>query len=247
MKLLAICVLLLFFSVTNLFLMILPWGPLIMAHVGCFYSRLVLKIVGVEIATEGLVPKSFKHKVIVANHLSYIDILVLMAIIPCRFVTFTEFQKIPGLGFIARLSGTLFVHRSHPSRVKKDIAQIEKALRQGSTIAFFPEGSSFDGSALQPFKSSLFQSVITTKSEVIPVCIRYLTIDQEPITLKNREKIYYYGEMQLIPQLIGILKLKSIKVEMIFESAIDSSELHRKQLAEWAQSSIQKHFRAVSS
>ncbi len=173
MKLLVIVVLILLYTVINLVLMLLPGGSFLIAQVGRAYAWLSLKVIGATISIKGDLPKDFKHKVFVSNHLSPVDILTLMAILPARFVTFTEFQNIPGIGLLSKLSGTLFVNRSRPAQVKKDVIQIEKAINSGSTIVFFPEGSSFDGSQLQPFKSSLFESAIHTKATIYPICIRY--------------------------------------------------------------------------
>jgi 1-acyl-sn-glycerol-3-phosphate acyltransferase len=247
MKLFAICTLILFYTVINLVLMLLPRGSFMVAQVGRLTAWLALKVIGVKVIVKGDLPKNLRHKVFVSNHLSYVDIMTLMALLPSRFVTFTEFQNIPGIGVLSKISGTLFIHRSQPSRVKKDVLQIEKAIKQGSTIVFFPEGSSFDGSELHPFKSSLFQSAIQTKALVHPVCLRYLDINGEPVSIHNRDHLYYYGDMDLLPQLMGLLKLKSITVEVVFESPIDSSLYNRKELTEKTQSVIQKHFLPVQS
>ena len=245
MKLFAIIVLILFYTVINLVLMLLPGGSFMISQVGRAYAWQSLKVIGAKVTIMGDLPTDFKHKVFVSNHLSYVDVMVLMAILPARFVTFTEFQDIPGFGILSKLSGTLFVHRSQPALVKKDVLQIEKAIKTGSTVVFFPEGSSFDGSALQPFKSSLFQSAIEAKASVYPICIRYLEINNEPVTAKNRDQVFYYGDMNLMPQLIRVLGVDSINIEVIFESPIDASTCHRKELAEQAQAAIQKHFFAV--
>jgi len=217
------------------------------AQVGRATAWAGLKVLGVKVIIKGDRPKNMRHKVFVSNHLSYVDIMTLMALLPSRFVTFIEFQNIPGIGVLSKISGTLFIHRSQPSRVKKDVLQIEKAIQKGSTIVFFPEGSSFDGAELHPFKSSLFQSAIQTKALVHPICLRYLEIDGLPVSTQNRDQLYYYGDMDLLPQLMGLLKLRSVTVEVVFESPIDASLYNRKELTEKAQSVIQKHFLPVQS
>ena len=112
---------------------------------------------------------------------------------------------------------------------------------------FFPEGSSFDGTALRPFKSSLFESAVRTETPVQPVCLRYIEINGEPVTLKNRDLIFYHGDMQLLPQLMGILRLKSVTVEVIFLEPLQSKGQTRKYLAELAHQEISKHFVPVQS
>lgn len=245
MKQIAVLILIFLYTVINLVLMFLPKGSFMIAQVGRAFAWSSLKVIGAKVTVKGKLPEDLKHKVFVSNHLSYVDILVLMAILPARFVTFTEFQAIPGIGILSKLSGTLFVNRSRPAQVKKDVLQIEKAICEGSTIIFFPEGSSFNGAELQPFKSSLFQSAIATEAPVHPVCIRYLKVNDEPVTAQNRDLVFYYGDMNLMPQLMGLLRLRSLDIEVIFEKAIESSGTQRKDLAEKSKSAIQKHFLAV--
>ena len=213
-------------------------------RLGGAIAGLALRLLGVKTKVRG-VPE--RGSLIVANHVSYVDILTLMSLVPCRFVTFNEFQRIPGIGLLAKLSGTLFVNRSNPSQIKKDIEQIEIALKRGTTIIFFPEGASFDGSELRPFKSSLFEAAIVTRTKVQPACLRYLEVDGESISLENRHRVFYYGDMQLVPQLMGLLKLRSLTVEVVFGSPIVHEKLTRKELADQARSVIEGHFLAVRS
>ncbi|MES3038432.1 MAG: lysophospholipid acyltransferase family protein [Bdellovibrionota bacterium] len=183
---------------------------------------------------------------LVANHQSYIDILSILSLFPCRFVTFTEMAHTIGVGLITKLSQTLFVHRSRPSLVRKDIAHLESELVKGIPFVFFPEGGSFDGSALQPFKSSLFESAIKTETPIQPVCLRYIEINGEPVTLKNRDQIFYHGEMNLVRQLIGILNLRSVTVEAVFSPIIEVSGKSRKEVAQLSREEIAQNFAAVS-
>jgi 1-acyl-sn-glycerol-3-phosphate acyltransferase len=131
--------------------------------------------------------------------------------------------------------------------VHRDIERFEKELRQGVQFAFFPEGSSFDGSFLRPFKSSLFESAIRTNTNIQPVCLRYLSLDNEPLSLRNRDRVFYHGDMQLIPQLLGILKIKSLRVELVYCPVIEVKGKNRKELANLAFSSIEKHFLPVTA
>jgi 1-acyl-sn-glycerol-3-phosphate acyltransferase len=208
---------------------------------GSRFCRWVLKLLGIEVQVQGQI----QNGIIVANHLSYVDILAILAVRPTRFVSFAEMAKLPGVGWITQMSQTLFVNRSNPSLIKKDIASLEAELRKGMPFVFFPEGASFDGSALQPFKSSLFESAVRTGLTVQPLCIRYTEVNGEAISLKNRDLVFYHGDMQLFSQLLGLLKLKSLKVELIFSENIDSEGKNRKKLAQECYNNISKHFTPV--
>jgi 1-acyl-sn-glycerol-3-phosphate acyltransferase len=231
------------YVMTTLFLAPLPNGKRLATANAQRFSAWLLKALNIRVVVRGTPTAGL----VVANHVSYVDILSTLSIWPCRFITFTELRGTPGVGLIAALGQALFIHRSRPSQVRKDIARIEAELSAGVPIVFFPEGESFDGSHLHAFKTPLFECAIRSQTAVQPLCIRYIDLDGEPITLKNRHRIFYYGDMQLLPQLIGLLKIKSLTVELIFQDPISSECKTRKELADLAFQSIQRDFLAVVS
>jgi 1-acyl-sn-glycerol-3-phosphate acyltransferase len=218
-----------------------PGGARRMMRNGSRFCRWTVKLLGIKIKIRG----EPAHAMIVSNHLSYIDIMTILSIHPTRFISFTELGNIPGVGLIAKLSQTLLVHRSRPTLVKRDIETLESELRDGVPFVFFPEGSSFDGSRLHPFKSSLFESAIRTSTLIQPLCLRYLSLDGEPVTLKNRDRIFYHGDMLLIPQLLGLLRMNSLVVEAVFGKIIQPQGYTRKELAAAAHAEVSKEFLAV--
>lgn len=241
---LKICLMLLLivtYLVSTSILIIGPGGTKRVMRNGSRFSNWTLKLLGVRLKVSGQISSG----ILVSNHLSYLDIFILLALRPTRFISFTEIAKTPGFGLVIYASQTLFVNRSKPSQVKLDIANFESELKKSMPFTFFPEGSSFDGSSLRPFKSSLFESAVKTNTPVQPVCIRYTEINGEPVTLKNRDLIFYHGDMQLFPQLMGILRLKSVSAEVIYLDPIIASGQTRKDLAERAHFEISKHFTPV--
>ena len=231
------------YLVTSSLLAIGPNGSMRVMKNGSRYCRWVLKLLGIQVRVKGQI----HNGIIVANHLSYIDILALLSVRPTRFISFIEMAALPGVGWITTISQTLFVNRSNPRLVKKDIANFEAELKKGMPFVFFPEGASFDGSALQPFKSSLFESAVRTGLPVQPLCLRYLEVNGEPLSLKNRDLIFYHGDMQLFPQLLGLLKLNSVTVELIFSESITSTGKSRKELAQESHKEISKLFSPVEA
>lgn len=220
-----------------------PNGSMRVMKNGSRFCRWVLKLLGIDIRVHGQI----QDGIIVANHLSYVDILAILAVRPTRFISFIEMAALPGVGWITTMSQTLFVNRSNPSLIKKDIAKFETELKKGMPFVFFPEGASFDGSAVQTFKSSLFESAVRTGLPIQPLCLRYTEVNGEPLSLKNRDLVFYHGDMQLLPQLFGILKLQSVKVELIFCESIESKSKSRKDLAQESHKEISKHFTPVLS
>ncbi len=236
-------VLIISYLVSSSLLAIGPGGTARAMKNGSRFCKCVLKLLGIHVSIHGKV----QNGIIVANHLSYIDILAILSVRPTRFVSFVEMATLPGIGWITTISQTLFVNRSKPHLIKKDIAKFEGELRKGMPFVFFPEGASFDGSGLQPFKSSLFESAVRAGLPIQPLCLRYTEVNDEALSVKNRDLVFYHGDMQLIPQLLGLLKLKSVKVELIFSEFIPSNGKSRKELAQASYEEISKHFRPVLS
>ena len=96
---------------------------------------------------------------VVANHLSYLDIPVLGSLSDCRFVAKSEVANWPVLGWLARLAGTEFIERN-PRMADIQREQVLRSPDKGQPVLFFPEGTSSDGRAVLPFKSTLFQAII---------------------------------------------------------------------------------------
>src|SRR6185437_10856669 len=111
-----------------------------------------LSRLGVDYVYQGLPPR---NALLVANHMSYLDVLVLSAITPCIFVAKQEVASWPVFGRMARLSGTIFVDRSRRGDVHSVAAQISKAVQSRTVVVIFPEGGSSNGRTVLPFHSSL--------------------------------------------------------------------------------------------
>jgi 1-acyl-sn-glycerol-3-phosphate acyltransferase len=240
-KHLLMATLILGYIVTTPLLAIGPGGMKRVMKNGSRFTRGCLRVLGVKVRVRGTpVPG-----IIVSNHQSYIDILTILAMWPCRFISFTELADVPGVGLIAALSQTLLVHRSKPTLVKRDIETFERELRKGVPFVFFPEGGSFDGSYLRPFKSPLFESAIRTGTSIQPLCLRYLSIDGEPVTTANRDEVFYHGDIELLSQLLGILRLRSIEIEAVFGEPILVHGKTRKELAHLAHQEVGRHHLSV--
>lgn len=105
-------------------------------------------------------------------------------------------------------------------------------------LAFYPEATSGDGTSLLPFKSALFEISVQGKIPVIPLTINYLSINGDPVSLDNRDLVYYYGDMYFAPHFFHFLTLWSVDVELCWEAALEPLEQwDRKQLSQlvWQQ------------
>ncbi|WP_374492390.1 lysophospholipid acyltransferase family protein [Streptomyces sp. ICN903] len=110
---------------------------------------------------------------VVANHVSWLDVPLLAAVAPGRMVAKREVGRYPLLGRLAARGGTLFVDRERPRSLPDTVAEVASALRAGSTVVAFPEGSTRCGRGRGPFRGALFQAALDAGVPVQPVAIRY--------------------------------------------------------------------------
>ena len=140
----------------------------------------------------------------VSNHTTYLDIILLSAVEKFVFITSVEMRKNPFLGRITKSGGCLYTNRKKYISLPTEIEKFASAIHQGFKVVLFPEGTSTNGITVQPFRRSLFQVAIEAKCPILPVCIKYKAIDGKKIDKKNRDLIYWYGDM---PFLIHYLKI----------------------------------------
>lgn len=161
---------------------------------------------------------------IVANHLSFWDVLILASRFPCLFVTSVEVRDTPLLGWIARLGGCVFVERRDRSGINREISELVSELRAGHKVVLFPEGTSSNGGQVLPFKRSLFRAAVESGCPVVPICINYRAIDGKPIDAVSRDWLFYYGDQKFSEQLLQVTRLRRIVVELeILEPILPTS------------------------
>ena len=126
---------------------------IVLLQIKKLWSRAVLRIVGIEKEIKG---SKCKSNIFVSNHISWLDILALNSTLDVIFIAKKEVRSWPGLGFLAVLGQTIFIERKSLSALTQKLA-LEKCLKKGQSVFFFPEGTSTDGSIVKQFKSSLFE------------------------------------------------------------------------------------------
>ena len=138
-----------------------------------FVARMLLAALGVRLRLRGPVPR--EGSLLVANHISWLDILVLLAIRPVRLVAKCEVRRWPGIGGLAGLAGAIFVDRARPKALPGTVAEVTAALRAGRSVAVFPEGTTHCGAArcAPSFRPAMFQAALDAGAPVVPVTIGY--------------------------------------------------------------------------
>lgn len=206
-------------------------------------SKLGLYILGIHVNVCGKsVTKQIKPVLQVANHMSYLDVLILSSISPSLFITSVELQNTFFLGLMARLGGSLFVERRSKTKLLQEIDRIVSVLRNGSTITLFPEGTSSNGEKVLPFKGALFLTAKRSNVEIQPVCIKYLTINGKPVSSSNRDSVFYYGDIVFFPHILKLLLVKRIEVEVTYFDPINTDGKDRKELVDISYAKISSKF-----
>ncbi|WP_091090200.1 lysophospholipid acyltransferase family protein [Micromonospora nigra] len=140
------------------------------------WARATVRAFGVRLVVRGRLPR--RRALVVANHVSWLDVPALLAVAPARMVAKGEVRGWPLLGLLARVGGTLFVDRSRPRDLPEAVGRVRAALRTGHTVAVFPEGTTWCGvsAGCRPargFRPALFQAAVDAGTPVVPLRISY--------------------------------------------------------------------------
>lgn len=195
----------------------------------------LLATVGVRVRVHGRAPAVRGGGVlIVANHVSWLDIHLIHSLLPARFISKAEVRNWPVIGWLAdKAGGTLFLERSRKSDAMRMNARMAAHLAEGDCLALFPEGTTSDGRDLLPFYPSLFEPAVAASATVCPALIRYLDRNGAPTTAAA-----YYGDMSLMESLRCILRQPGIVAEIAFLPTIAARGQTRRELAGQAEAAI---------
>lgn len=170
------------------------------------YCKRALGLLNIEYTLEGD-PLPDEAVLMVANHISYVDILLLSAIRPAAFVSSVEVSRAPLIGRLTRLAGGLFVERRRRGGIGQETDRLSDCLASGHAVGVFPEGTTGDGSRLLPFKTSLLASAAAAGVPILPVCIRYEEINGQRLAAgQRRDPIAYEGKATFFSHLFFLLR-----------------------------------------
>jgi 1-acyl-sn-glycerol-3-phosphate acyltransferase len=181
-----------------------------------------LRAIELQLEIEGTLPT---HGLLVSNHCSYLDIVVLSAVLPCVFVSKAEVERWPIFGPYARWSGSVFVRRHDRSDAARANVGIGDALREGVPVVLFPEGTTTDGSHILRFHSTMLQPAIDAGAPITPCAIRYELDDGDPA-----REACWWGDMKLLPHLWNLLGKKTVRARVSFGETVAPTG-DRKQLS----------------
>ncbi len=168
----------------------------------------ILNGLGIHYSVEGQPPT---RGLVVSNHLSYLDVLILSAAMPCFFVAKMEIDGWPFFGKAARIGGTIFLDRSSHASSMSVADQMSERLKLSIPVLLFPEGTSTDGSEVLPFHPRLIDPATSAGIPVTAAAVRY-TIDGG---VEERE-LCWYGDVEFVPHLLKALGTPGFSAEVTF-------------------------------
>jgi 1-acyl-sn-glycerol-3-phosphate acyltransferase len=173
-------------------------------------SRVLLAVAGITLVLRGdeYAPAG-QGVLVVANHLSWIDVVALNTVAPVRMLAKREVAEWPVIGGLATRMGALFVDRAGLSSLPATVADTAQALREGSTVGVFPEGTTWCGAAAGTFRRAAFQAAIDAGVPVRPVAIVMRDADGELARASA-----FVGEQTLLDSMRRVVRAKGLVCEM---------------------------------
>ena len=178
--------------------------------------RGVLGGLGIRWSVEGTAPA---EGLVVSNHLSYLDILIHSAAMPCAFISKIEINKWPYFGVAARAGGTLFIDRASRASAVAVGVQMVARLKLRVPMLLFPEGTSTDGSEVHRFHPSLFEPAVKVGAPVTPAAVGYVIERGVP-----ERELWWFGDAPFLPHLWKALGTPGFTARIVFGSPATYSD-----------------------
>jgi 1-acyl-sn-glycerol-3-phosphate acyltransferase len=228
-------------------LVIFPFaGQIARNRINRRWSRVLITLCGARVVASGVaVPLQLQRdgidpdrigRLALANHVSWIDVFAINAILPSRFIAKAEIGKWPLLGVLVSRGGTLYIERGRRHAVAAMNKTVREHLQLGETIVVFAEGTTTDGSGLLPFHSNVIAPALDVDAAIWPIAIRY--------TERGRRSLAaaFIGEMGLFTSLAQVLVADQLVVEVaLLPPILKSDAADRHAIARAARAAIAQH------
>ncbi|MEO3711983.1 lysophospholipid acyltransferase family protein [Roseateles flavus] len=191
-----------------------------------WWSGKMLRLLGITLGSQGQARPG--AKLLVSNHVSWLDIAAVHAVMPeARFVSKADVKHWPLIGTLVTAVGSLYIERASKRDALRVVHQCAEALRAGDTIAFFPEGTTGPGPELLPFHGNLLQAAIATELPVQPLVLRW----QEPGQRFSRSA-QFIGDTTLLQSIWRVVTARGLAIELQILPAHATAHADRRLLAE---------------
>jgi lyso-ornithine lipid O-acyltransferase len=223
-------------------------GNRLQRDIPLLFHRLYCKVIGIRITVVGERTRE-SPLLVLSNHVSWSDISVIGAVAPVTFVAKSEVKSWPVFGWLAVLQRTIFIERDRRNKTGEHARAMADRLNGGEAVLLFPEGTSSDGIRILPFRSALIGSVHHAISDsthhdrvmVQPLSLAYTRYGGVPVGRALREKVAWYGDMELMPHLLNILATGAVDVTVSWGEAVPYDlNTDRKAIARDAENAVRR-------
>jgi 1-acyl-sn-glycerol-3-phosphate acyltransferase len=191
------------------------------------WSIWVIRTLGLKLSVQGHIDASLNSALIVANHSSWIDIVVINSIQPSAFIAKAEIEKWPIIGLLVARSGTLFIERGKRHAVHKVLQDAVDRLKQQHFVAVFPEGTTNDGTGLLPFHGNLIEAAIRAEVPVQPLAIAYRNSNGV-----LAQSVEFIGDTTFVASMLRVLADDDLHVKVTIVAPKTTGEKTRHELSE---------------
>jgi 1-acyl-sn-glycerol-3-phosphate acyltransferase len=224
-------------------LVLLKLAPRAARRFPAFYHRSLCRLLGIRLHIIGK-PVTGEGVLLLANHTSWLDIVLFSAVTPLSFVAKAEISGWPIFGTLARLQRTVFVARERRHQTGAVADQIAARLAVGDCLVLFPEGTSHDGNSVLPFKSALLGAAEARRADgrhvtVQPVSAAYVGHHGMPMGREIRPFYAWFGDMEMVPHLWEAFLAGPLDVTIEFHPPATLDMMNRKELAVHARGQIE--------
>lgn len=207
-----------------------------------FWIRTTLRSLNISFAVRG--PEHLRpdrNYFIIANHISYVDVLILYALRALTGVTSVEVGGGGLDGFLAKVGGSIFIERRSVKHLRGELAKVTAILRDRFDVLIFPEGTTTDGRGpLKPFKTAFFAAAADAEVPILPIAIRYGTVNGRPAREDDLlDSVAYYGDISFMAHAKKFLALKSITATVTILPPVEAVGTHRDELGAMLRERIQ--------
>ncbi|TJV45415.1 MAG: 1-acyl-sn-glycerol-3-phosphate acyltransferase [Mesorhizobium sp.] len=209
------------------------------------WHRLILRALGLRVHIKGT-PSDKRPLLVASNHISWTDIMVLGSFADVKFIARADMEGWPLIGMLSKLQRTVFIERERKRSSGDQASEIANRMAKGDAMVLFAEGSTGDGNAILPFKSTLFGAASMAISEgsaeqvfIQPVAIAYTRLHGVPLGRRHRPISAWIGDEDLMPHLKVLMAEGALDVEVHFGEPIAFSKgSNRKETAKLMESQV---------
>lgn len=203
------------------------------ARIVSWWARGFLAALGLRLQVRGAWPSTPGRYLLVSNHITWLDIFVIHAVEPVRFVSKSEVRSWPLAGYLATRAGTLYVDRARKRDTIDIGVQMYDVMAGGEPVGVFPEGTTSDGSVLLPFFSPLLQPAVRCHASLVPAGVRYRRADGSINT-----DLAFIGDQTFLQSVQVTLRQPDTRVEVRLGAPIACAGLHRRELTQLAEDAV---------